>query len=234
MDSTAFRKGYRHLTESVSVVRFGRVVGVYIPVPGAATDEAPSYEADTGLRIRTPMVGSAGWTRLAWLIAELDGLDVWLRIGERAARRYRRLTRFRDRTDWGDRSNRNWGGDLHLDLGRLFGRGPLRIRRVRIRPPCATTVCDHSGRTSSLGRRLGADSCVESVVGRRGIGPLQSLTADLQSRPDRPAASGSVRVSCLEWPLGARREGSGIRPGPGRMLPPCATRTRAAGRASAG
>jgi hypothetical protein len=100
MDSTAFRKGYRHLRESVSVVRFGRIVGVYVPVPDAAMDEAPSYEADTGMRIRTPMVGTAGWTRLAWLIAELDDLDVWLRVGERAAKKYRRLASLGRTSEW--------------------------------------------------------------------------------------------------------------------------------------
>jgi hypothetical protein len=35
-------------------------------------------------------------------------------------------------------------------------------------------------------------------------------------------------------PLGARRERSGVRPGPARMLPRCATRTRAAGGTSTG
>ena len=61
------------------------------------------------------------------------------------------------------------------------------------------------------------------VVGRRGIGPAESYTADLRSRPDRPTASGSVRVSCSERAPGGGREWSGVRPGPARMLPSCAT-----------
>ena len=60
MDSTAFCKGYRHLSESVSVVRFGRVGGVYIPVPDAAMDEAPSNEADTPSSKRQALMPQSG------------------------------------------------------------------------------------------------------------------------------------------------------------------------------
>ena len=72
--------------------------------------------------------------------------------------------------------------------GRAAG-GPSRLRRVRIRPLCATTACDCSGRTPSPGRCLGADPCSGSVVGRSGIEPLQPLAADLQSRPNGPDQS---------------------------------------------